>query len=93
MRNTACVVCGKELKPAFEDDIDNESPPSAATVFTSHGNFGSTLWDPVGSSRYLQVTLCDKCLSQAAAAGRVLLCEPQRAITPVKYSIWSGEFD
>ncbi len=96
MRNSACVVCGKGLKPSFEDSMDDESPPGAATVFTSRGNFGSTMWDPSPSSDdYLQVTICDKCLSQAAATGRVLLCQPQHVVTSVVYSVWSGprEFD
>jgi len=89
MRNTACVICGKELNSAFWDDTDDQAPPSGATVFISHGNYGSTVWDPM-TPEYLQVTLCDKCLSQAAASGRVLHCEPQPVTTPVIYSTWTG---
>lgn len=98
MLNRACVVCGREIRSAMNEatsgwaaESDIEEPPHAATIFTSQGNYGSTLWDPAPRDKYtpyLQVTICDKCLTFAASAGRVIKCVP--VPVPVKTSsvIW-----
>lgn len=58
-----CLCCGKALEPAERGSTDPLTPPSGATVFFSHGNFGSTLWDPVDDYQHLEVFVCDECLA------------------------------
>jgi hypothetical protein len=65
-----CIVC--------KDKIDwNGSPtgknnPYGATVFTSRGNYGSTVFDPIMGGDFLEINICDKCLKYAAQNQRVL---------------------
>ena len=67
-RTTACVVCAAELEPI---DSEAENQPYRGTVFTSHGHYGSTAFDPLDGT-YLELTVCDRCLLAAAANGQVL---------------------
>jgi len=59
-----CFKCDKELEPAFSDNPFKENQPFGGTVFTTHGHYGSTVFDPAGweSSRFLELTICDECL-------------------------------
>lgn len=58
-----CLACGAELEPAFKDVDDVVNQPYGGTVFTSHGQYGSTVWDPCGTgSEFLEITICDPCL-------------------------------
>ena len=67
-----CIICGKVLDPAVPDDIE-VNQPYRGTVFTSHGHYGSTLFDDFHGREYLEITLCDPCLAAKAEHGRVLL--------------------
>ena len=88
MNNESCVICGKPIKTS-------ETFVQAATIFTAHGNFGSTLWDPVPRddlTPYLQITICDKCLTLASQAGRVLLVRPKPPIhQDPEVKVWRGD--
>lgn len=63
-----CIVCGKDLAL-----MDSGSPNHAgnANEFCTHGQYGSTVFDPVNGDR-LAVNICDKCLMDAQKLGRVL---------------------
>jgi hypothetical protein len=58
-----CFICEKKLEPAFPDGIADDAfnQPYAATAFTTHGHYGSTVFDPMDHS-YLELTICDECL-------------------------------
>jgi hypothetical protein len=67
LRPTNCIVCDKKL------ELD-DCGPSGATVFYSHGNFGSTLFDPFqetisrsDTSTLLHAVVCDDCLKKKAS--------------------------
>lgn len=72
-----CIVCGRELRNVF-DEADNQ--PNDGVVFTSHGNYGSTVFDDF-IGQHLEVNLCDPCLVRAGEQGRVLLGQSR---SPVK---------
>lgn len=63
-----CIVCGKKLEP-----MDSGSPNHAADAneFRAHGQYGSTVFDPLDGS-YLAVNICDPCVVDAGVKGRVL---------------------
>jgi len=56
-----CFKCNKELESSTP--LDNNQP-YAGTTFISHGQYGSTVWDPPNPmSRYwLEINICDDCL-------------------------------
>jgi len=59
-----CLLCGDKL------DM-NYGNPSGGTVFTSRGNYGSTLFDPspFANTEHLKVVVCDTCLKLKAEQG------------------------
>lgn len=67
-----CIVCGKALESAVRSVGSRTDPnqPSEGTVFSSHGNYGSTVWDPMTGVDMLEINVCDPCLVEHA--GRVL---------------------
>ena len=64
-----CLVCGKALERAVPQE---QNHPNDAIVCTSHGNYGSGVFDPC-DGHYLEVNVCDSCLKKAAAEGKVAL--------------------
>lgn len=66
-----CLACGGELEPAFRENPKNEPAiPYGGTVFHTYGHYGSTAFHPMDDS-YLEITICDVCLSGGAATERV----------------------
>lgn len=58
----ACFVCNKTVLSAFDDyEMDILEPASKAVCFTSGGNFGSTIFDPMDGT-IIEITVCDDCL-------------------------------
>jgi len=53
--NKRCLICEKAIEA---DDVAVRD----ATIWTSRGNFGSTVYDPVDGGSYLEALLCDECL-------------------------------
>ncbi|KKL16120.1 hypothetical protein LCGC14_2498770 [marine sediment metagenome] len=64
-----CVVCGLALEDVFPGDSVNQ--PSRGLAFMSHGHYGSTVYDPM-SDEFLELNICDECLTKASSALRVL---------------------
>lgn len=52
-----CIVCDKPLEDAMPG-VDNQ--PHAGNAFTSHGHYGSTVFDCEGG--YLEINVCSECL-------------------------------
>lgn len=67
-----CIVCDKPLKNfGYEDN-----QPDGGTAFQSHGHYGSTAFDPMDGT-YLEINICDPCLTAAGAKGQVLVGFPR----------------
>lgn len=73
-----CIKCEKPLDSAIPDTKDTNQP-SGGTAFYSHGHYGS-MWDPMpfAGSQFLEVNVCDECLTQAGRDGRVFLGQSER---------------
>lgn len=60
-----CMVCGREL-----DNLDYEMSngkrvevhPMGGLHFRTHGHYGSTIFDPMGTGEYLDIAICDLCV-------------------------------
>lgn len=72
-----CLKCGRAL-PAVMEDVTNQ--PHGGTVFTSPGQYGSTLFDPM-NGEFLEVNICDECLEDAGEKQRVLSARNQKPVT------------
>lgn len=59
MASIHCFSCNKQLKKVFKD---GEHPqPYGGAMFYSSGNYGSTVWDPMGAGDLL-IIICDECI-------------------------------
>lgn len=83
-----CIVCNKELEPAFPPPIEHNQP-YGGTSFTSRGHYGSTVWDPMDGT-YLEINICDECLVKAGDEGKVLYVVPKQSVTTFLYKEWNG---
>lgn len=93
----SCIRCGTAVEPSLgkpaEADDDwagwDDVPPADALLFTSYGNYGSTVYDPCDqrAQEYLTIVLCDECAVAQAHAGNVMhVCKPlPQPPTPPRY--------
>lgn len=68
-----CAVCGEEMTNVF---TEAESQPHKGLMFTSSGNYGSTVFDPFDGS-YLLVIICDDCITNLAREQKVYVSEKE----------------
>ena len=73
-----CIVCGRELREVGPGHTENQ--PNNGVCALIAGNYGSTVWDPMDAT-YLEVNICDPCLTTAGATGRVLFSSPDLPLT------------
>lgn len=73
-----CIVCKKAMKNIFSADEDNYNQPNDGLTFSTIGQYGSTVFDPMDST-FLEITVCDPCITQAGADGDVLFHFPRPA--------------
>lgn len=60
-----CLMCGTILDNAIVlDGVDG--PPAGGLVFSTSGNYGSTLFDMMDHPALLTVIICDACMELAA---------------------------
>lgn len=83
-----CLVCRKQLDSMRSD---GQLSPSAATVFYSHGNYGSNVWDPGSDAAHLELFVCDGCLVERADC--VLHVTPGARRQDNHYRIWDPRKD
>jgi hypothetical protein len=65
-----CIVCKKPLENVFPDKKDLNQPDEGCAFFSA-GHYGSRVFDPIDGSG-IEINVCDPCLDEAWAAGRVL---------------------
>ena len=63
-----CLVCGEGLSDPESAMCPDEV---VGTRFTASGNYGSGVWDPMTSGQWLEIQVCDPCLTAAGADGKV----------------------
>jgi hypothetical protein len=92
----ACIVCDRLLEHAMSPGTlpngtvleETTNQPYGGTVFYSHGQYGSTVFDET-TGAFLEITVCDKCLVKAGKEGKVLhgvtISRPETAYEP-----WRG---
>lgn len=68
-----CIVCGAALEDGgWQGSEPYFNQPSGGTGFTTHGHYGSTVFDPMNGNT-LSISVCDPCLVSTGKQGRVLL--------------------
>lgn len=84
-----CIVCGHKPEPVDhgpQADVVNQ--PYGATVFDTHGQYGSTVFDPIDAPECLEINVCDMCLRERK--DRVLLRVDTRRVES-KYEWWEPD--
>lgn len=71
-----CVICGL-LQPRVMQDT--EAQPDHGLMFTTTGNYGSTVFDPDDGTALL-VIICDGCIVRASEQQRVLTYKKYRHV-------------
>jgi len=56
-----CISCDKKLKEIMSP---SDNHPNDACAFKSYGNYGSTIFDPMSDSEFLEINVCDECLKR-----------------------------
>jgi len=88
----SCIVCDKELELSFRGDSEKNSRQCHnAVMFSSGGNYGSTVWDPCNGRLELLVNICDECITRKK--DQVTLVTIHRPLPEVTYSPWDPEAD
>ncbi len=84
-----CIICRKPLEKVSRDATNH---PDDGVVCTTHGNYGSTVFDP-GDGSYLEFNMCDQCLLNAARFNCVAIVRPyvSRRKGPEPLRMWSGK--
>lgn len=61
----ACIVCDKKLDN-MEYEMRDKKPievhPMDGLHFRTYGNYGSVIFDPIGTGETLDVAICDLCI-------------------------------
>jgi hypothetical protein len=82
-----CIVCGKKLDSVFSGEA-SENQPSEGTAFQSSGHYGS-MFDPMNGSEFIEINVCDECLTDARSNGRVLHVKKKQPAITYDYTTWS----
>lgn len=85
-----CLIC---RTTAYKDKFD---VVYGMVFFNATGNYGSTVYDPVGGAirNYLRVSICDKCIKEAATKGLIQEATVIPKPDKVSYKRWSyDEFE
>jgi len=60
-----CIVCGTTLDNLdyeMQDGKRVEVHPMSGLHLRTYGNYGSTIFDPMGTGEYLDIAICDLCV-------------------------------
>jgi hypothetical protein len=79
-----CFKCGYVPKSVDEEHWPEQ--PYGATVFTSGGQYGSTVYDPMSNLQHLRIILCDKCLLEHKAEVQEVFVTPRSSF--YNYQPW-----
>lgn len=78
-----CFCCEKKLELVWEKRVSRynsplSDPTNNSIYFTSHGNYGSTVFDDYTGKSRLEIYICDDCLKKKAKFGFVVCTEDAR---------------
>jgi hypothetical protein len=76
-----CLICGKRLDRMFDE---HEAQPDDGVMCRTGGNYGSTIFDPVGGE-VIDFNICDPCFVQAGKQGRLFIRKASRPISSEIY--------
>ncbi len=67
MEECECFKCGAKMDNSI---AERGFQPMGGTAFSTHGHYGSTVFDPMDGTA-LEIVICDKCLGDALKTPRV----------------------
>ena len=71
-----CIKCNKPMENFMAHDEGQQ--PVGGLAFKAHGHYGSTVLDMPGPTtpKFLEISICDKCVLDLMALGLVFRSEP-----------------
>lgn len=85
-----CFCCEKSLK---SDSDSFQSVPLNATAWETNGNYGSSIFDPMGDDR-LEIYICDDCLRKKSKFAYFFKVKTKKEYTDVsKFNLRLKEDD
>lgn len=72
-----CIVCRKELRNEMPGA---ENQPRDGVAATTHGNYGSRVWDSLDGT-FLEFNVCDDCLTEAGDRGAISVARTKRPVS------------
>lgn len=89
-----CIRCDIELEPVTSTSENKYVQPSQGVMCSTQGNFGSTVFDPMGSTT-LYFQLCDDCLMKTARLGYIRKANYVKPKPTITFELWnaSGEWE
>lgn len=86
-----CIKCGRVLE---NSSVGEKRPlanqPNDGISFNTNGHYGTTVFDPMDGS-FIEINICDPCISQASREGLVLHVSCRRLVVANEY--FTGEFE
>lgn len=86
-----CIKCGRKLEPVHADHVPRQ--PYAGTTFVSHGQYGSTVFEPNSPRVFLEINVCDTCMCECARDGSIARGVNVHRPDDVQYESWDPESD
>lgn len=80
-----CICCDKQLHAQGRNDDEPSYQPDNGVMCTTHGNYGSTVFDSVYHKESLLFFVCDGCLVKKATNMFVFQEDRTEAITLKEY--------
>ena len=84
----ACFRCGKQIeKEPFTGGLTH------GMSFTSHGGYGSAVYDPGDSRGHLRIDVCDGCVTERGNQGAVLMGTVIPKPAEISYEPWQNPWE
>lgn len=84
-----CIICGKELEGVGGAEENDINQPYGGTTFMTHGHFGSTVFDPMNPLVWLEINVCDECLTERQERVLHVTKAPQGFAVPQIAETWN----
>lgn len=89
MMTLPCFTCGKNLESAIKKFEETENQPYAGTTFSTHGQYGSTVFDPMNLNKWLEINICDDCMLKGRERILIAIRQPEEISKSIMYEPWN----
>lgn len=84
-----CIVCDKEFENIAVNVEQDVNQPNNGLTFMTHGHFGTAVFDPMSPDRWLEINICDECITERENRVLHVTKAPKAFVNPVIYEKWN----